>query len=144
MFSYDKSILMLLTDLRRKRFHKSRLSHRAARGTHNTAAGLIYITQMYFGVKQAGSECGDQDTYTDVHACLVNGFDEWDFKHVMDCNGRYECEDAAIPVLLSNSNCSQSSEFLHIDYQCIEGRLFAYQAGKKISKKSIKVPKLCM
>ena len=77
---------------------------------------------MYFGKKQGNNQCDDPNTDTDRSRCNMNGFDRYEFEHFKDCNGEFECEDAAIPVWISN--CNTVSDFLHIDYQCIEGKFY--------------------
>ena len=84
---------------------------------------IIYINNFYYGFNLLG-ECGDVTRRSDDQ-CVVNGFSVSQRAYLTDCNGDDSCDDVSVPIALPDEpRCDGgdvSRQFMHVDYQCIDG-----------------------
>ena len=90
---------------------------------------VIFINAFYYGVDTSGN-CVDPDPADDE--CLVNGFSVNAREHLVDCNGEEVCDDVRLPITMTQcqNRPSTSAQFMHVDYQCIDGKKVQLWVGK--------------
>ena len=108
------------------------------RKKRSASAGLIYINRLYYGRKPSDEDC-DDDEDTSQDTCHVDGFRLWENEHYVDCNGHHECLDVAVPAALPDCN-NVASSFLHVDYQCVEGKRYGVSRAVLFANKDMLSP----
>ena len=83
--------------------------------TNKKALGKIFINRAYFG-KDFHQNC---ELNTDFDFCFVSSFNKRRFYGL--CYSQYDCELYGLPSYIPQ--CGQFSDFLHVDYQCIPGKV---------------------
>ena len=82
---------------------------------HSETEGVIYMVKAYYGKDFYGScSTNKRNDY-----CQMNAFDDKEF--MIECNGAHRCWILGVPAWLSD--CGGQSDYLHVEYQCIPGKI---------------------